>query len=520
MKRIIQILSIVIITFAAVTSCIAWESGLFRPTPVTTPGKGLFQVSNSSFYSSLEANSVLKTKYGINSSHIYTNLTEAQAGITDNIALTGGFPYYQDLYNRSAGNGRKSGPGDVSVGIRASFKPEGEYLKFLSFGSTMVFPEKFGYGNEPLGYRTFSSGKFAIGIDTSAGYKFSFFQGYLSGALRTYPGAKNISIAHASDTFYDSGFGMLGIGSSDDTGLSTVIMQDQVQLSAGAVIPFTKNIAGLVELSTVKFLEKPIRKDIIRLAPGIRFGNPEKIYLSAAVDMGISGDMADNIFLLKVGIPSISPKKIKDRITGQSSRLKAPRAKNALVAVPEFTSSDIKFLYEKEIKDSFINKLSSMNYLDMTNGEKTHKAFQQMELVPRKDSLRQLGVRLGANYIINADIFDYSVKRISSLNLPLIISVQKSIFSLSARASITDLITGNVYDMGVITATVSKPRGVNYFPVGGADISFLSAPETRAMERELIDKWVDNLNGIIIKNIKVFGWEIKEDKKAGDVDKG
>ena len=101
--------------------------------------------------------------------------------------------------------------------------------------------------------------------------------------------------------------------------------------------------------------------------------------------------------------------------------------------------------------------------------------------------------------------------------MPYLISFPQTNFTLSAQTSITDLTTGEAQSLGVITANVVKPRGINYFPTGASsDLEYISEPERRTAERELIDRWVEEFNIVVIEKIGIFGWEPKKSVITGD----
>ena len=196
------------------------------------------------------------------------------------------------------------------------------------------------------------------------------------------------------------------------------------------------------------------------------------------------------------------------------------RSRNSLVAVANFSKSDITCLYEDELKNSFSKRLESMGVMEVIGDNTVQKAFSRMELVPGEDSPERLGIRLGANYLIDTDISEYAIARTSSFTIPLIIRFPKTVFILAARASVTDLVTGEKHDLGVISASVKKSRGVNFFPRGASsDLTYLSEPERRIFEKELIENWVEKFNDVIIENIRVFGWEPKRTEISGDEEK-
>lgn len=347
--------------------------------------------------------------------------------------------------------------------------------------------------------------------------RIKFIEGYLSAAMRKYPRAEKSKAVFSSDVFYKSGFGYLGIGQSDEHGRSAVIFQDQVQISFGTVVPVKRWLSGIVEYHSTFFMEKPKRDTIVHVAPGFRLGRPDGMHLSAGVDFAVSGPVPDNTFMIRLNIPSLSPRAMKERIKEKLIPVTAPRSQNSLVAVSDFSKSDIRYLYESEMKAAFHKKFNAMNIMEVVPDSKVTKAFQQKELVPLKDTPERFGVRLGANCLINTDISEYSITRKSSFAIPLLIGFPKSVFSLSAHTSVTDLVTGETRDLGVIYASVIRSRGVNYFPTGASsDIAYLSGPERRLMEKRLIENWVNNFNDVILQNLETFGWEPKSTKIRGE----
>ena len=90
---------------------------------------------------------------------------------------------------------------------------------------------------------------------------------------------------------------------------------------------------------------------------------------------------------------------------------------------------------------------------------------------------------------------------------------------LSAQASVSDLVTGKTHDLGLISASVTRPRGVNLFPYGASsDLVHLTDPVKKLMEKRLIDSCVDQFNEAVLNNLEFFGWEPKRTKPGGDED--
>jgi len=497
----------------------AGDYGMFRTIPFNTPKQGALWLSNTSFYSSLTVNNILTSEYGISDTRIFSSVTNFHLGITDYLAFTGSMPYYADLFKQGAGNGEKTGPGDVTLGLRVSLKPEEPFIRGLSLGGRISIPEKLGYGEEPLGFRTFSNGELAFSLEASAGLRFNRIEGYVSSAFRQYPKAPNSGTAYTNDLFYDNGFGYLGIGKSDTEGFADIIFQNQVAVSAGAIIPVKSWLSGLVELHAASFIVSPKRDLITRIVPGVRLGRADGFQVCAGIDFALSGPVPDRTYLMKINIPSFMPRRLGMRIKDHIIPDKYIRSRKSLVAIADFTKSDITYPYEMELKNTFHNELSAERIMEILPSKKVDETFNRIAIIPRAVSPEQVGVRLGANYIIKTDISEYSAKRTSSLTIPFVIGFPKTVFFLSAQASVIDLSTGETHNLGVISAKVKKSRGVNFFPMSASsDIMYLSEPERHLMEKQLIDLWVESFKRVIHEKMEVFGWEPKRPEIKGDED--
>jgi len=484
----------------------ASEMGLIRTIPVDTPKKAVLRVSNSSYYSKIKANDILKTRYGVTKSNILSSITDVEFGITDYLAINGTFPYFADVFEQNTKGGEKTGGGDIAAGLRLAYAPEESMLRGLSLGTRFLIPEKLVYGQEPLGFRVFSSGEFGYSIEAAFGLGLKYMDGYFSAAMQKFPKAPAAETAFPADVFYDTGFGYRGIGPADQTGFAPTLFQDQFHLSFTGVVPVRPWLAAFVEYSTTAFISKPQREEIVRFAPGIRVGKADKLNASFGMDFGVSGPVPDKTFLFRLHIPSISPRGIKDAIKKKIiSPGERARAQNSYVAVKEFSRSDFTYLYDKELRDSFQKKLGSAGLLNVVPGNKVDTGFQQQSLVPIMETPTDFGVRIGAGYLISTDIAEYTVSRSSRFTIPLLIGFPKTDFSIRARASLTDLVTGDNHDLGEISATVFKERGVHFFPAGkSSDIIYLSDPERRTMEKRLVDEWVDQFNERLMERIDLF----------------
>jgi len=519
MKRRLCIYAIIVAAYAcSPLPAVANDSGLFRIVPVDTPEKGTLRVSNTSFFAPITANSILKTTYGVNDSDVMSSLTHASLGLTDRIALTGTIPFYADLFTQGSRSGEKTGPGDVGVGLRMAFGSNNNSVSGYTIGAGVVIPEEMSYGNEPLGFRTFSTGEFAYNADLSLGFGMKWLDGYLTASYRGFVNAPKSGPALSSDVFYESAYGYLGIGAPNAQGKASVIFQDHVTITAGAAVPFKTWLAGLLEVQRTSFSGSPSRDMILRLAPGVRLGRAGGFHVATGIDFKLHGDVPVRSYMFKLAIPFFRP---VDLITRPLGREPAPenlvRSRNSLVAVNDFTLSDSRWLYEDELKHAFLNDLSSMGIMDLVDEERVDASFERMRLVPKKDTPERTGIRLGSNYLINTDITEYTVSRHSSFSIPYVIRFPKTTFALSASASVTDLVTGKTYNLGVISSEVIRSRGVNFFAHGvSSDLEYLSEPERRDREKELVERWIEDFNGVIIDNLDVFGWQPKRTEIRGD----
>lgn len=518
MKRLYTLVTIFTAAMLTGANGFALDSGLFRTIPVHTPEKGSVWIQNTSFYAPIDINPVLKNTYGVTGSKVFTSMTRASLGITNRIALTGSIPYYADRFSQHGDHGHKTGPGDVAVGLRMSLAPSGGFFRSVTFGGGVCIPEEMGYGTEPLGFRTFSTGEFAYTGELSAGFSIKRVEGYLSASYHDFSNAERPSKAYGADVFYESSYGYLGIGKEDASGKASVIYQNHYIATAGVAYPIRTWFSGIMEVSTASFIGNPKRDTIVRIAPGVRLGNPQRIHVNTGMDFRISGDIPVHTVMMQVTIPFLRP---RDLIRRPATKEPVPkeliRSRNSLVAVNNFSKSDIRFLYEKDLKHAFLNELKSMGIMDIVKEERVDASVSRSRLVPGADSHQRLGVRLGANYLINTDIANYSIERGSSFAIPFVVGFPVTTFSLAANASVTDLVTGKTHDLGVISVSVKQSRGVNLFAHGkSSDIVYLTEPERRIKEKELIDRWVERFNEVIIEHIDVFGWEPKRTEIRGD----
>jgi len=492
------------------------DLGLFRTIPVEIPDRGILRMSNTSFYSDIEINRIFARRYGIKDSRIFSSITEFELGITKYLNFNGSLPYYADLFKQGGKEGKKTGAGDVVLGLRLSHGFDDTMFRGFSFGGRVRIPEQLGYGPEPLGFRTFSYGKLAYSIEASTGFRFKVMDCNISVSMLQFPSAAKTDSAFTTDTFYDTGFGYLGIGRPENSGLAEGIFQNQLNVSFGTAIFIKSWLAGILELNSTSFIEKPAREKIISIAPGFRIGSSKGFNLSAGMDYALSGSIPDKTFMFRFRIPTLSARGIKELLIKKRIGEEV-RSRNSLIAIKDFSKSDFTYLYEKNLKNTLQNNLSDRGLMSVVAGEKVRQAFLQKALVPLPEKPQQLGVRLGANHLIEAEILDYNVNRSSSFKVPLLISFPETSFSLSVRASVTDLVTGEVYPLGIISASVVKSRGVNFFPLNASsDIKFISEPERRLYEKELINRWVEEFNNVLLDKIEIFGWKPKQNEIIGD----
>ncbi len=519
MKQIKIAILIIPAMFLAAHFAWAEDLGFFRIVPAETPDRGILRMSNTSFYSDIMPNMVLGSKYGVKDTRIFSSISEFEVGVTNSLALNGSIPYYSDLFSQGTKSGKKSGAGDIVLGLRLSRKYENSF-RGISLGSRFRIPEQLGYGPEPLGFRTFSYGEFAYSIEAAAGFNIRIMEWNLSVAMIQFPKAAKQDSAFTSDEFYDTGFGYMGIGNTDETGLSEGLFQNQMLLSIGTSIPLKSWFAGIIEFNSTLFLKTPDRENIMTIAPGIRLGKSDSFNMSVAMDYALSGPVPDRTFMLRFRIPTLSPRGLK-KILRKERIGEEIRSRNSIIALEDFSKSDITYLYEKDLKRSLQDNIDNTGFMEIVPEKRVERVLKQRKLVPLPEQPRQLGVRLGAKYLIETNILEFNVDRSPSFNIPFLIRFPRTTYSLSASSSVTNLITGETHEMGIISANVTKPRGIDFFQAGASsDLSYLSVPEHRIAEKELIERWVNEFNTVIAKKISIFGWTPKKTEIEGEVETG
>jgi|GEM_PF-6076096 hypothetical protein len=514
---------IAVTVFSAITSCVtnapADDPGFFRTIPVETPDRGIIRMSNTTHISNFPANSVLASGFGLKDSRIFGSVTEFELGVTNYLNFNGSLPYYADMFKQGSKSGKKTGAGDVVLGFRLAKKIDNPKFKGLSFGGRVRIPEQLGYGPEPLGLRTFSYGEMAYSVEASTGFRIKLADCNLSVAMIRFPNSAAGDSAFATDAFYNTGFGYMGVGRPNASGLAEGLFQDQLHVSLGTSVAVNPWIAGIVEFNSTTFMKEPKRENIMSIAPGFRLGNAEGFNLSAGMDYALRGPIPDKTFMFRFRIPTLSARGIKRMLIRRSTGPQI-RSKNSLVAVNDFTQRDLTFLYTDNLKKTLYRDMSEKGVMSMVPEDKVTRAFLQESLATVPDKPQDMGVRLGANYLINAEISEYKVLRTSSFKIPLLVSFPETNFSLSVNASVTDLATGETHSLGTISSSISKSRGVNFFPFSASsDLEFISVLERRDCENELINRWIDEFNDVLTDQIEIFGWEPKqaELKETGEI---
>lgn len=512
-----------VLVLAGAVPCTANDTSHFRTVTIDTPKKSVLRLRNGIYYSSITANSVLRDGFGVTDPSIFSSITTAEFGITNSIAVSATVPWYSDRFTQYGKNGNKSGGGDVVAGLKYSFTPRKSAITGLSLGARFMIPEEMTYGAEPLGFRDFSTGEFGYSIETALGLNLRRLTGSASLVFRQFPNAEPPIDNNTTDQFYDTGFGYRGIGINDQGGYAPSIFQDQLTFSFSAAMPMKNWVSYITEFSSTAFIEEPRRESIITLAAGVRIGQPESINASVGIDFGLAGQVPSRTFLFQLAIPTVSPSGLKKSIglTKKPEPGEFARARNSVVAVPTFTSNDKTYLYESQLRSLFQKQLSADGVLNVAPQKRVDDKLVSRSLVPLDETPVDLGVRLGSQYVIRADITEYRISRHAGMYIPLVISFPQTDFILSARAVVDDLVAGESHDLGVITATVIKTRGVNFFPLGeSSDITYLSEPERAQLEKELIDVWVGNFNTRIYERIDLFDWDPKRVSVRGDEDSG
>ncbi len=510
-----------ILTVGLLAACIGAaraETGFFRVQPVVTPARGMVRITNTSFYSPVTPNAYLRTRYGLADEHVFSTVSAADVGVTDRIALTGTLPFYADTFTQSSRSGRKTGPGDVSAGFRMRVGGSGT-IPVMSIGALVTVPERFGYGNEPLGFRTFSPGKPGYSLRLAAGLPIPRIESRLSLSYHGFPGKKPPTETLATDVFYDTGNGYAGIGAPDADGRAALLRQDHAIASLGVAVPVKSWAAATLEFTAARFTEPPVRDTIMHLTPGVRLGRVNGFNLTAGIDFGIAGPVPDRTVVLQVTIPGFSPTAAIAPIIPKPAVPDHARAENALVAVGSFRSTDGMFPYERELKEVFRTHLEAADLFAITPDDVVDDAFSRAALVPVRESVGRLGVRLGSEFLITADISEYYIRRTTGLAIPFVVGFPKTVLTLRAHAKVTNLVTGEIADLGDIEAAVTRDRGVLFFPAGpSSDLEHLTEPQLRQAERELVDRWTTGLNDRILEQIDFFGWEPERTKVEGAED--
>ena len=412
-----------------------------------------------------------------------------------------------DRFKQGERSGKKTGAGDVVLGLRYSRSIPGTFLSGFSVGTHLRIAEQLGYGPEPLGFRTFSYGKPAYSIDVATGFHLPRMDMNVSISMLRFPGAAQADSAFATDTFYDTGFGYMGIGRPDPTGLAEGLFQNQFHTSVGLSMPVKPWLSMLLEFNTISFIGEPGRDGIATLAMGTRLGTPDGLNMSVGIDYALGGPIPDKTVLFRFRVPTLSYRGIKALLTMRPADIDVT-AKNTVVAFTDFSKQDITYFYEEDLKTALLGSLRADNFLRIASNRQVGDVMYQQTLVPIPERPQQLGVRLGATHLVTTEILEYRIDRLANITVPFIVGFPQTDFTLTCRASVTDLVTGESHPLGTITATVVRPRGVVFFPAGqSSDISQLSEPECLKAEKELINRWVEQCTAAIVENSRLFGWE-------------
>lgn len=506
------------VTLLISSSAAADDARLFRTVPTDTPKLGVLRASNSTFYSAVKVNTVLINNYAVEQTKVLTSVTDFELGLPLGLALTGTIPYYADMFSQQGKRGYKAGAGDIAAGIRMSLGGKGTAEDRFGIGLRFLIPEKLGFDGEPLGFRTFSTGQYGVSVEIGQMRRIGFADWRFSGALVRFPGAPSPGAVSSREILYDTGFGYRGIGAADSTGFAKTVFLDQIQFVGGVEIPIHRGIAGLAEMHAAIFTESPKRDAVLRLTPGLRFGSAEGINAAVGVDIRLRGEVPDNSVVFRVSVPSLSPKDIGQGL-GIGRRIPAERqirSRNALVAVPAFSGTGGAPIDDRDLRNAFQTALGAMEIFNVIPSSAVDRALRQESLVPLHDSPEELGVRLGAQYLIRAEILSYRSVRSASFSIPFVFRLPTTNLTLSARGSVTDLASGKVYDIGVISATVAKGRGFLLFPAGASsDISSLSEPETRMLQRDLAESWVNSFTARVRERMEIFDWKPKRAEGTG-----
>jgi len=485
---------------------------LFRTLAVETSHPGNIRMVNTMFYSKIPVNETLVTDYAVEQPRVLTNIATLELGMSRNLAVTIAIPYCADLYTQRNKRGYKGGVGDIVAGLRIAVAGNGGNESRFGFGARILIPEQIGFGSEPLGFRRFSNGEFGYALESAARLRKGFTHWYAAASLYRFPGAPEAAGENPHEIFYDTEFGYRGIGKPDPAGFAPPLFIDQLHMSAGGAIPLRRGISGFLELHAAAFLENPKRGAIMRLTPGVRLGSPESVNAALGLDIRLSGPVPHAALIMKCSIPSFSPREIR-KASGQEKRAsndEQNRSRNAMVAVREFSGSGATLFDDRNLRTACVNALGSLEIMNMIPEERVDVALIQEKLAPAKDSPQHFGMRIGANFVIDAEIISYRAERKSRFSIPYLIRFPANDFSLSVRANVLNLASGKTHDLGIVSAAITKKRGVLFFPGDlSSDLRYFSEPETRIFERELSDRWVDAFKIRVMERIDLFEWEPK-----------
>jgi hypothetical protein len=320
MKKVLIIAAVLIgvLAYLAPPTVYARDASLFRTVPIDTPNRGVFRMSNVTYYSKIPTNHRLQELYSVQNSSIYSSLTELEYGVVDNFSINATFPYYVDHFEQITKTANKSGAGDIIAGLKYSYAPRTSLvMDGLSLGTKFIIPVEMHYAGEPLGYRVFSSGEFGYGFESGLGFTLRlnerpFFHGTISGAYHAFPQAPKADTLYDSNIFYDSGFGYRGIGRPDADAFSPSLFEDQISVGFTGVVPLRPWFSSIVEVNSTTLLDHPETGQLFSVAPGIMFGRTNQISLSVGMAFRVSGPIPRRTLMVGITIPSLSPRDIRE----------------------------------------------------------------------------------------------------------------------------------------------------------------------------------------------------------------
>ena len=496
------------------------ETGLFRTKSAYIPPRGLARFTGFGYLTSFEPNSVLKS-YGVTNTQIATTGLEFTSSLNDYIALVGEIPFYHDMFKQKGNKGQKTGPGDMTLGMQISLPFKKFYINQLGIRGVGIIPAKIGKTPEPFGFRNFASGRAGMGLDALIDLDIYGLKAYLNGGYRNFGDKRAIPAEISTEIFYDSMYGLLGVGASDNSGKSATIFQDQLRFGIGLSVTITPKMGMLLEIDQTTFVRGPKREPVMRIVPGFRIGRTDGFSLMLGMDSRISGHIPSHTLAMRLDMPNISPRSLK-RFLQILTRKRIPNdrfilSRNWKVAVMEFNNESSRFQRADELYDAFTKKLQSTGHFRVINTGKIKELVSKKRMSRATNETRlpgNMAREMGADYLITGTVIEYKVTREQGFGIPYLLRFPKTTKKIDVLTGVIDLATGEVKNTGIVTAKLSTRRGFRLFPINASgDIEYLSMPQNIKLEKELIDTWAKDCVKNLFDNLDWFMWPVKGERK-------